>query len=300
MTASPPRYELLQRRLALFTRMLHGIEHGRARAVHRARVASRRLRELLPVLQLERDVARRTGRRLRRATRHLGAVRELDALLPLIAALRAAGRFDEAALSRLADAIAQERADALTRVSAKLPAADLRRLAARLEKIAKRLIGDDRGRGAPRAWRWAIEARVRHRAEALKEAIDDAGQVYLAPRVHAVRIALKKFRYAVELKGEVSPDEPLRRHLASLKRTQGVLGRLHDRQVLMDRVRQVQASLTPPNLSVWRGLDEVLTALDKEWRLLHARYVRAAVSLLVLSGQVVGRRPDVAARLRAM
>jgi hypothetical protein len=38
----------------------------------------------------------------------------------------------------------------------------------------------------------------------------------------------------------------------ALKRVQGLLGRMHDLQVLIERVREVQASLTPPSLAAWR------------------------------------------------
>ena len=292
MTASRSRYELLHKRVRLFTRMLHGVEEGRARAVHRTRVAARRLREVLPVQQLDSGVARRLGRRLRRVTRRLGVVRELDALLTLVDGMRLSGRYDEVALSRVVGAMAQERATVRARASSKLPGAELERLAAKLERIAKGLMGDASGRAATRGWRWAIDARVRHRAEALKEAVDAAGNVYLAGRVHAVRIRLKKFRYAVELKGEVSPEQASGRDLASLKRAQELLGRLHDRQMLMDRVRQTQASLTPPNLPLWRALDGLLTSLEKECRRLHARYVRDAAGLLALCDRIAGRAPD--------
>jgi CHAD domain-containing protein len=181
-----------------------------------------------------------------------------------------------------------------------LPGAELQRLAAKLGNVAKGLETDDRGRAATRGWRWAIDARVRHRAEALKGAVDAAGNVYLAGRLHAVRITLKKFRYAVELKDEVSPDRTGTHDLASLKRTQGLLGRLHDRQVLIDRVRQVQASLTRPNLAIWRALDALLNALETECRRLHARYVRDAVGLVALCDRVTGRAVDAPARQRAV
>ena len=48
--------------------MLHGVEGGDVRALHRTRVASRRLREVLPVLQLDPDMAHKLGRRLRKIT----------------------------------------------------------------------------------------------------------------------------------------------------------------------------------------------------------------------------------------
>src|SRR5205823_7631267 len=97
MPASTNRYELLRKRLSVFTRMLHGLEQGDVRALHRTRVASRRLRELVPVLQLDRPLTRKLVRRLRRVTDRLGSVRELDVLLLLLDQLHDAGRPDEKA-----------------------------------------------------------------------------------------------------------------------------------------------------------------------------------------------------------
>ena len=78
------RPALFRSRLRRFTRMLPGIGAGDPRAVHRARVASRRLRELLPLLQLDGHAAQKLGKRLRKVTRWLGGARELDAILTLL------------------------------------------------------------------------------------------------------------------------------------------------------------------------------------------------------------------------
>jgi CHAD domain-containing protein len=115
-----------------------------------------------------------------------------------------------------------------------------------------------------------------------------AGAVYLHERLHAVRIALKKLRYAVELSAEASgvrttPD------LRLLKRSQDLLGRVHDLQVLTDQARHVQASLDPPDLVAWRQLDVVITNLEHECRRLHARYVRESQRLLALAERLGGR-----------
>ncbi|MEP7304917.1 MAG: CHAD domain-containing protein [Acidobacteriota bacterium] len=299
MTVSRSRYELLQPRLALFTRMLQGVEEGRPRAVHRTRVAVRRLREVLPVLQLDSDVVRRLGRGLRRVTQRLGTVRELDAILLLVEAMGVSGRYDGTTLSRVAGAVAKERAEVPGRNGSRLSKGELRRLAAKLERVAEALKGEDRGREASRGCQWAVDARVRHRADALRKAVDAAGSVYLAERVHTVRIVLKKFRYAAELKAEMSGDGTWADDLAGLKRAQRLLGRLRDRQVLMDRVRQLQASLTPPDLGLWRALDSLLIAVEKECRRLHARYLRNAPELLRWCDRIAGRALDAPVRQRA-
>jgi len=65
MPVSTTRSELLKKRLDGFTRALPGVEKGDVRALHQARVASRRLRELLPMLHLEPDTTRKISPRLR-------------------------------------------------------------------------------------------------------------------------------------------------------------------------------------------------------------------------------------------
>ena len=64
-----------------------------------------------------------------------------------------------------------------------------------------------------------------------------------------------------------------------LKKVQDVLGRMHDLQVLIERVRDVQASLSPPNLNVWRELDGLVVVLDESCRRLHARYLRERTAM---------------------
>ena len=61
----PERSQLLRQRLDRLTRALRVVDDGDARSLHRARIASRRLRELLPLLELQPDRAKKLGRRLR-------------------------------------------------------------------------------------------------------------------------------------------------------------------------------------------------------------------------------------------
>ena len=64
-----------------------GVIVGEAQAVHRARVATRRLREALPVLDGDHRGIRRLRKDLRALTRALGPVRELDVTLGLVVRL---------------------------------------------------------------------------------------------------------------------------------------------------------------------------------------------------------------------
>jgi CHAD domain-containing protein len=284
--SSTRRYDLLRSRLDRFTRTLPGVESGEIGAVHRVRVASRRLRELLPVLEIEQAVARKIGRRLRKLTRRLGGVRDLDVLTLLVEELRESGQLLDRALRRVGGAVLQARDEARGGLSLKAVAADVKRVGRKLEAIAAELEPADRERSP--AWRWAVDARVSRRASTLKAAIEEAGAVYLAERLHRVRLALKKLRYGVELAVETAGIK-VNSDLVTLRRGQELLGRLQDLQVLIERVRRVQASLTPPDLAARRELDALVTALEHSCRRLHARYVRHRTALTLLCDRLAAR-----------
>ena len=60
------RSELLKKRVDQFTRVLQAVDQGDVRALHQARVASRRIREVTPLLQLDHGRTRKLGKRLRK------------------------------------------------------------------------------------------------------------------------------------------------------------------------------------------------------------------------------------------
>ena len=283
MAAFPQRHELLHKRLERFTRLLPGIEEGDVTALHRARVASRRLRELLPVLQLDHDVASKLGRRLRKIRNRLGAVRELDVLLILIDELHESRRQDRAALKRLSDAVRRDQKNARERLlQKKLPISELKGIARKLSRVQRDLEATEakqKPSARPgRGWRWALEARIAHRAVKLQASMEAAGAVYLPERLHDVRLDVKKLRYALELSVEAggTAGEPA---LRVLKRTQELLGRLNDLNSLIMRIREVQASLNPPNVLAWRELQALSTAIENSSRRLHARYMHERAAL---------------------
>jgi CHAD domain-containing protein len=274
--------------------MLQGVESGEAQAVHHTRVASRRIRELLPVLQIDPGTTHKLSKRLRKVTRALGVVRDADVLLGLLDELQQAGRPETHALQRVAQQIRGERDKAGKRASGKSGLTDLRRVSRKLERVARDLQHDGETRRESRAWRWALEARVARRARILADAIERAGAVYLPERLHEVRIAVKKLRYAVELSADASGVRD-RARLRTLRQGQDLLGRLHDWQVLIDRTRQVQGSLKPPNTGVSNQLDALVMELEHHCRRLHARYMSQRLALAAVS-EKLGVEPSSAAR----
>lgn len=310
--------ELLRKRLDNFTRPLAAAGDGDIHALHRARVASRRLRELLPLLRIDRETSKKVNRRLRKITRRLGTVRELDVLLLLIEELHLSRRYQPESLSRVAVAVSKERDDARAHLFKRLPVDRMRRIARKLGRAADHIDASAKGKGRSRAKEsrgkdpgsshargadagrdagGSVEARVSRRAASLTAAMLDAGAVYLPERLHAVRIALKKLRYAVELAAEIA-GQPATAVLRNLKRGQDILGRLHDMQVLIDRVRQVQASLTPPTIAVWRALDTLVTALENDCRRLHARYMHLRPALEAIAANLGAPAPLTGTRAR--
>src|SRR5262245_29002293 len=153
-------------RLDALARELSGVEEGNVGALHRARVASRRLRELLPLLPLDRSTNRKLARRLKKATRALGVVRELDVLGLLIDEFRRDGRCAPAALDEVGESVAEARLEARERLIGKRRIAKLSKLVARLRRASEALedVGANDRRPADsrpaHARRWALDARV--------------------------------------------------------------------------------------------------------------------------------------------
>jgi CHAD domain-containing protein len=266
-------------------------------ALHKTRVTSRRLRELLPLLQLDREITRKLIRRLRKVTRQLGTVRELDVLLLLVRGLAKDGRHSSMALKRLGATAAQVRAAARERLSAKLPLAKLERLARKLDRVANSLQSDDgqpqrrQPSGHRRASSWAVDARVARRAASVRAAIAAAGAVYAPEQLHLVRIALKKLRYSFELAAE-GRQRHTAADLAALKAAQDLLGQLHDLEMLLAMVRETQASLPASDLSAWRDFNALVRAVEDDCRQFHAQYMRDRARLIVIADRMAAVKRD--------
>jgi CHAD domain-containing protein len=281
-------YRPLRKQLNSLTREARRIDQGDVDALHRARIASRRLREWLPVLGLDGDTTRKLSRRLRRVTKHLGVVRELDVLALVAHELSRRSRYSSTALSLVGAAVEDARTAARQRLAEKLPFAKLQRLAERLERAARRAEADRerresrRAHRSRRAWVWALDARAARRAARLRSAIEAAGAMYVPERLHGVRIALKKLRYAIEL-GSDAQERPANRDIVVLKTALSLLGRLHDLEMLTERARREQASLFPPDLRVWRDLGRLVLTLERDCRTLHARYMSHRAKVLAIA-----------------
>ena len=94
--------------------------------------------------------------------------------------------------------------------------------------------------------RAVLAVRMVRRARDLHQAVAAAGALYAPEPLHAVRIAAKKLRYAMELAHELRLLSS-RRPLRQLERMQDTLGHLHDLQILLERLAAAQAALPVPD-----------------------------------------------------
>jgi CHAD domain-containing protein len=269
---------LLERRARALKRHLKAAIEGDGTGVHQARVASRRLREAVPVLTkgLKGSKSGKARRKIRRLTRALGTVRESDVTIALLDELAARDTLPRLALEevrRHAMEDAERRREAM-----------LKRLeGVNTDKLDRRLIavGEALAQAETEGWRQALASRLLKRTKALKSAIAEAGRMYSPERLHQVRIASKKLRYTMEMAAETGTTHA-RRLVTLLKRTQDTLGRLHDLQVLQGHVAAVQAA--PAGRSIPdTGLDLIGRALEDECRHLHGRYVATLPALTELT-----------------
>ena len=246
---------------------------GDAAALHQARVASRRIREALPLVTRP---ARKLMRQVRRITRALGPVRELDVALLLLDELDRSGGVPRQALTRLRQTVRSERERLHEDMRRRLgDSTDLAKLRKRALASAASCNGD---LSDPQRLERA-QQRAGRRGERLRAAMENAAGMYLPDRLHEVRIAVKKLRYAMELVRELSGSRATAR-VRALKRAQDVLGRMHDLEVLIARTRGLQGSAGAPNLKLSGELDRIVRRLETECRQLHGQYMGARQTLV--------------------
>jgi CHAD domain-containing protein len=268
-SADSVTFRLLTRRAKALRDHLPKAAAGDDRSVHQARVATRRLREALPILAAE-PKAGPTGkarRKIRRLTRALGTVRELDVALTMLDELARAEHVPRIAVEEVRAHVRAERDRRREQMRHRLDRVDSDKLNRRLASVAGHLADSN-----DQTWRTVLSTRLLARATRLSDAIDQAGQLYAPERLHVVRIAAKKLRYVLELAAEAGA-EGTSPHLRVLKRAQELLGGLNDLHVLQQHVATVQAAPGAGRRGLESGLAALASHLEGECRHTHGRYL---------------------------
>ena len=250
--------------------------------MHRARVGSRRLREVLVPMRevLPAHAAEQARDEVRRVTRALGPVRELDVAIALFDELADAQGLAPAARLAVRRAMVRARDAAQRRLRAALPPRRQERLAAALAALT----GPDPVDAFARLTA-AVDRRAARRGRKVRLALDGAGALYVPERLHQVRIAVKQLRYALEVAGHARRSRATAR-VTQLRVIQDLLGRAHDLHVLADRVRHVQLRLIRTSRTTAAELERLVAALDEACRTEHAAFMSRRAGLVTLCDAV--------------
>jgi len=276
---------LLRQRLVSLLNAMPAAQAGDEDSVHEARVASRRLRGVLPVLGARAGgpVLARARREVRRITRALGPVREIDVSLALLAEFETRGAAPAAAIAGVRHALTVDRAVRRREMLAVLTPSHLERLRRRLVAVAAPNGGFHPGAGE------VVESarQTAARARQLRSAIERAGGLYAPGPLHRVRVTAKKLRYGLEVHREITKLRSLAK-VNSVKSLQDVLGRIHDVDVLMGRARAVRDALPVADRRGHAHLDTLLRALERDARSAHAVFMQARPAILTLCADLIG------------
>ncbi|HRP96863.1 MAG TPA: CHAD domain-containing protein, partial [Rhodocyclaceae bacterium] len=248
--------------------------------IHQLRVSQRRLRSLLRLFSplLPAAFVADWSARLRDNARGFGEARDLDVLydeiLAPVAGLDAAG---DAALARLQGLVHAARDAARVQVLARLDAAAQGRLLLDFVTALHALPIDDPAQDALTVFarrqleRLVRKVRRRHAAACAPDG---------AQALHALRIALKRLRYALEFFTPLLPAKASARYQKALVRAQDALGFINDVDVARGRLTQ------------WAGEDAELRATAAYVCGWHApRHARLRRRVLAELGALLERRP---------
>jgi len=223
-------FELGQKRLekfaSLFARVLIRDD---PESIHDARVASRRLQQILRVLfpKPAPKKCRRLVRTLRRARRALGECRNFDVMRELIQE-----RIDAASNPVVRDAwdqlkvhLQEKHKRELIRARGELSQCDIVDFVNRTQTLLGSL-------ASPEEIDPILTKSIARALEEWTEAVGGAKQSQAPEQIHTLRIAVKRLRYRIELLAELG-DSSAKVQVKTLRTLQDQLGRWHDHHVLM-------------------------------------------------------------------
>jgi CHAD domain-containing protein len=288
MQRPPLPVRLMRQRLLALLDAMPAAASGDVTSVHRARVASRRLREVLPVLSeaAGSDALDRAGRQVRRITRALGPIRELDVALGHLDEAGARAGMSARALGKVRRHLAEERAIHRRAMLDVITPTALDKLKARLHEAPPTPQAREQDAEIRSARR-----RAARRAAALGVAVRRSGNLYSSERLHQARIAAKKLRYALEVERELMRARATGR-INRLKRVQDLLGNIHDFEILIGRVREVQAAIASSDRKSATELDSLVRVLEEECREGHAAFLKQRAAITDLCRLVIEAARD--------
>lgn len=244
--------------------------------MHQARVASRRLREGLGALEgaLPSDIRRRLLKMLRELSRTLGAVRECDVTLALAETEAAQHEWPAESVALIKSALEAERARYHRALVKTLTESEWR---SAFVPVRRRFRHMREGVNHADALASARVRRIK-RARALGRDVSSIGALYVPDQLHAIRIATKKLRYALEWEQQIGRKGWVRERRV-LEAAQEALGEWHDRLVLQERIHRLRRSGDFPK-PVASDFKRMAADLERECRAMHAAILGRVPAIL--------------------
>lgn len=262
---------------------------GDVSGVHQARVASRRLREVIPVTGRDAALVRRARLAVREVTRALGPIRELDVCLGRFEPLAASQALSPVAALAVRGGLTTRRGRAWGAARRAVTASRQRRLARLLGVLSAAPPTDAASVQA------GVAARVAGRAGRVLASLEALGVLYDPVRLHAVRIAVKQLRYAYEVLDELRRGRT-GTTLRQLKALQDLLGDAHDLHVLDEHVRRAEVRVVSRSRAAARELRQLSRTLERTCRALHASFTTRRPALARLATALSTGQPWSATR----
>lgn len=266
---------LVSRSLQDFVAELPGLRDGDEHAIHQSRVAIRRVREAVALARAEYDEDELTAieGRVVQMFRALGDARDADSAYRLVQYLESRFPLAAGTLGQLRTSAARSRLVSRQKVIKKLEALEMETLP---EQFARARCRQQRLTLGGDSWQTLLRAHLARRAEDLRQSMHRAGGVYFRKRSHEARVAIKQLRYALALGNATGVQHPPR-GLRTLRKAQDALGQAHDREVLLERTRQLQAESVSVNRSEVVVLEHFLQG---EISALHEEYLAVRPQIL--------------------
>jgi CHAD domain-containing protein len=258
-------------------------------AVHELRVASRRLRAF--VLTFRDEIGRKTRsrleKRLRRVTKAVGALRDLDVLAALVQqrSASASTELERASLEHLLELLDERRLLAAPRAEKRLRKLDLDALSALVRSAAREVVDGLAAEEGQREYaRTLLERRILAAAEQEppRDGADHSEEPYseqsyseqsYSEQLHQLRLALKQLRYSLELLEPVL-GAPFAALYARAESLQELLGKHHDLTVLGAIIAEQSDDLARKNRpTLAAGLQLADRALRAERQALLQRFL---------------------------
>jgi CHAD domain-containing protein len=208
--------------------------------VHRMRVASRRLRSVLPLFatSLSRQTCARWRKQLRRITRVLGAVRDTDVQMACVQQFLhdSASAEERAGVERLLLRLEQRRQALQGPVVKAMERLAASQLAEAMEERLKQVASQNEAYGVDvpgrRVYRQTRKG-ILKRLNAFEAYAPYVAQPECVKELHAMRIAAKRLRYIMQALAPLYPDE-LAEPIQAAHLCQTRLGDIHDCDMWID------------------------------------------------------------------